>query len=101
MKSKKKSKKNYQCHSDPCTACGTFTAQRCFHHIYTRKSRPDLEGEIWNQIPLCSTHHNEVHQKGLVFLAEQFKSVQNWLEGAGWDFNDFIGKWEHYKASKN
>lgn len=87
--------KNYQSF-DPCTACHTESVDRCFHHIYTQKTRPDLAGVGWNLMPLCLECHNEVHAVGMMKFSEII-SVRNFLLENEWVVNEFYNEWEHYE----
>jgi len=70
-------RKNYQSF-EPCTACGTESVQRCYHHIFTRKARPDLAEESWNKMSLCMKCHTEVHQIGMGKFIK-YERVYKWL----------------------
>jgi hypothetical protein len=86
--------KNYQAH-ESCTACGTLGVDRCYHHILTRKARPDLKDAIFNKIPLCLTHHNEIHAIGTQRFAQRWERVYEWLVKNGWTIDEYTGKWTH------
>jgi len=85
--------KNYQCVNEPCLACGDWSAQRCYHHIVTRKSGG--VDEPWNLMPLDLHHHNEVHQLGLSRFARKYINVEKWLIRNGWAYDLFREKWIH------
>jgi hypothetical protein len=90
--------KNYMSEK-PCCACGLWReGEVTYHHIYTRKSRPDLKEEKWNLMPLCHYDHITVHQKGLGYLSK-IRSVKDWLIKNGWQYESFSGKWLHKGAS--
>ena len=36
------------------------------HHIQTQGAHPELRGCVENLVPLCSRHHHQLHQEGLV-----------------------------------
>lgn len=84
-------KKNYQSHL-PCLACGTVSADRCFHHVIARKRTKPID-ESWNLMSLCQAHHNQVHQIGLTSFAENHPFIKQWLVLNGWEFDEFRGKW--------
>ena len=87
----KTKRKSYQCHNEPCYACGTWNVQRCYHHLITRKNLgPD---EKWNLLPLDAKHHQEVHQIGLRRFARKYPGVMAWLTGHGWQFDEYSQKW--------
>lgn len=103
MRKKKASNKNYQCHHEPCTACGEFYLQRCYHHVVTQR-RGGSDGEH-NLMPLCARHHSEVHSCGLRRFSERHGNVQAWLTRKGWSFNEALQAWnnpsEHGGAKEN
>jgi hypothetical protein len=90
---------SYQSH-EPCTACGTSAVDVTYHHILTRKTRPDLKEAEFNKIPLCFTHHGEVHQIGMSAFAKRWGRVDKWLIKNGWEFDEFLRKWVNAKAQK-
>ena len=77
----------------PCAACATIMRQRTFHHVYTRKSRPDLSEFSRNKMPLCLEHHNLIHAQGTTYMSNKFLGVRVWLEKNGWYFCSFQKKW--------
>ena len=82
----------------PCAATGRVDVQRCLHHVYTRKSRPDLAYKKWNLMPLCLEKHNEVHTVGLYRFSKNHPSVNDWLLKNGWEFDSFSKKWINRRA---
>lgn len=81
---------NYQT-DKPCLVCKTVSVQRCFHHVKSRKSGGG--DELWNLMPLCLEHHNQVHMSGLNHFANSYNNVRFWLLQNNWYFN--LGKWRH------
>lgn len=80
----------------PCVACGQVTENgNAFHHLYTQGARPDLKHETWNQIPVCLRHHQSFHNLGTSHMARAFNGVHVWLMGQGWQFDQFLSKWQH------
>lgn len=83
-----------------CRACSIFTENgSTLHHLYTRKSRADLQMKPWNLIPCCQMHHNEFHSKGTSYMAEKYVGVKAWLVSNGWEFDEFMKKWRHPGAT--
>lgn len=81
--------------NEPCTACGTMSVDRCYHHIYTRKAHPEFINESWNLLSLCAVHHNMIHAKGSRYMASKFQSVRIWLIENNWHFCELTGKITH------
>ena len=77
----------------PCAACKTIFRQRTFHHVYTRKSRPDLVELTNNKMPLCLEHHNMIHAKGTTYMSEKYIGVRLWLHEHKWYFCSVVKKW--------
>jgi 5-methylcytosine-specific restriction endonuclease McrA len=78
----------------PCIVCGiSVDGAVTFHHIFTRKSRPDLTYAEQNLISVCAKHHNMFHAKGTNYMANTFNSVKEFLIENGWEFNDYLKKW--------
>lgn len=74
--------------------CG-HNAERevCYHHILTRKARPDLKNEPKNMISVCQLHHNEFHSLGTREMSRKYPSVLNWLLANDWVYDGFSQKW--------
>lgn len=70
----------------------------CFHHVYTRKSHPELSEVKWNMIDVCLIHHNEFHNQGNSHMIMKYKGVKRWFENNGW-YKD-LGKWVHDPETK-
>ena len=75
-------------HDEPCTVCkkeyGTVA-----HHIKTKGSGGhDVES---NLMPLCVSHHDEVHKKGLNYFADKYYRARLFLLANNWEL--FNGKW--------
>lgn len=80
---------------EPCVACGTMSVDRCYHHIYTRKAKPELINEKFNLMSLCSTHHVECHAKGLNIFSMKYHNVKDWLFKNDWYICELKGTWKH------
>lgn len=81
---------------EPCIVCGmNYSKMVCYHHIYTRKARPEFENEDWNKIPVCQKHHNEFHSKGTHYMSQKYDSVAKWLKMYDWNYDSFLLKWTH------
>lgn len=79
----------------PCVCCGiSGDGMVCYHHLLTRKARPDLKSDPRNMISVCQYHHNMFHSKGISFMANSFKTVKFFLEHNGWVFEG--DKWKLY-----
>lgn len=81
-----------------CVACDFWAkGMVCYHHLRTRKARPDLKDKEWNMIPVCQKHHNEFHNKGIDYMARNYLTVLHWLRRNGWSYNVFREKWLNNK----
>lgn len=79
----------------PCLVCGLCSSDMvCLHHIKTRKAWPEFKDKAWNLMPLCLSHHNQIHSIGLESMSRRYNSVDEFLFKNGWKFNTFYGKWE-------
>ena len=76
--------------NEPCLICENHNA--CYHHIKTKKSRPDLKFDERNLMPLCQQHHNEIHNKGTNTFVNKY-NLSWWLYSKGWIFDAHINKW--------
>jgi hypothetical protein len=86
-------KKNFEAHGHACIVCRKQgEGLVCWHHLLTRKARPDLVNEPRNKIPVCQNCHNVFHQKGTDHMAKTIPQVESWLTNRGWERN-FLGKW--------
>ena len=84
---------NFQSDSS-CVVCGeSGTGKVCYHHLLTRKARPDLTNEPRNMISVCQRHHNEFHSKGIGYMANKFPLVKEWLISNGWHICELTNKW--------
>lgn len=63
------------------------------HHVKTRGSGGG--DEVWNLMPLCRYHHQEVHKIGLNKFSIMHGGVKDWLIDNRWE-KDHNGKWRHY-----
>lgn len=90
---------NFQAY-EKCCGCSTTYYQRCYHHIYTQKTRKDLSQEKWNKMPLCVFCHTEVHMIGMTKFADKYEGAKFFLKINGWKFCDTLKKWTHELAEK-
>lgn len=74
-----------------CLICGS-KADR--HHVKTRKSGGSDEEH--NLMPICRSHHVEVHKTGMRLFANKYFEVKVWLMDNGWEFNEVKKKWCRY-----
>lgn len=64
-----------------CLVCGSANVD--VHHIKTRGSGGN--DELYNLMPVCRIHHNEVHNIGLVSFSQKYLGVSTYLQDNGWD----------------
>lgn len=74
-----------------CIICNNQNA--CYHHLKTRKARPDLTYEPRNMIPVCQLHHNEFHNKGINYMSQKYSLVKDFLLYNSWYFDEFLNRW--------
>ena len=74
-----------------CLACNKYPSEP--HHLQSRGAGGG--DDHWNVIPTCREHHTEVHLKGLVYLANRYVHVKNFLIKNGWELNDNKEKYIH------
>lgn len=77
-----------------CIVCGE-SGQTCAHHIKTKKAYPQYKFSLWNLMPVCWGHHEEVHRLGLREFANLYPNVESFLVANGWEFCPIAGKWLH------
>lgn len=75
--------------------CGKNAA---YHHVKTFGSGGKTVP--YNLIPLCVSHHNDIHARGTNFFASKFPSVKKWLLEHGWEFEEFSQKWKNYTLDR-
>ena len=85
--------KNYRS-LEPCLVCGERGENKVtYHHIKSRKSGGG--DEIWNLMPLCLRHHNEIHSKGTTSFVKKY-SLETFMTDFGWEKS--MDKWYHPKT---
>lgn len=72
-----------------CCACGKMGV--ALHHVRTRKSGGSDSAH--NLMPLCMTHHTEVHTTGLIKFADKYEKVKSWLYRNKWEQGAM--RWRH------
>ena len=74
----------------PCLICRSMNSDP--HHIRPVSNfGPDKD---WNLIPLCRSHHSEIHQIGLnSFVVKYGTGVAVYLKVKGWEFDEFLQRW--------
>lgn len=83
-----------------CVACRHYgDGECCYHHIYTRGARIDLQYEKWNMISVCLNCHNEFHGQGENHMIEKHTDVYMWFKKNGWIKDASTEKWYHPKAT--
>lgn len=91
-------KQNYSS-NEPCVHCGLVDPQRvCFHHVFTRKARPDLVSEKWNLLSVCQQAHNLIHTKGTSWFVSKYPNAALWMAQSDWYINE-LGDWWHDGAN--
>lgn len=79
-------------HGEPCLVCKS-TIGTVAHHIKGRGAfGDDVE---YNLMPLCQQHHLMIHSKGLIYMANHYSPVGEFLKDNGWVFDDFSNKYLH------
>lgn len=73
----------------PCVICARQPVDA--HHVKSKKSGGD--DIVHNLMPLCRNHHQELHKKGLSFMADRYNGVLIWLQAANWTYDDYLLKW--------
>lgn len=75
----------------PCVACGhSADNEVCSHHVQTRAAGGT--DHPFNLMPLCSTHHTEIHRAGTASTARKYAGVLKWLRDNHWALSSW-GKW--------
>ena len=74
-----------------CLVCGGDSE---IHHIYSRKAYPIFKHADWNHMPLCRTHHVEIHKTGRSTFIKKH-SLEAWLDERGWVYDLTFNKWLH------
>lgn len=78
------SKDNFES-DEPCLCCGlSADGMVCYHHIYRRKSRPDLKHKTWNKAPVCLMHHNEWHSSTNTSMKGKYSGISDFFDRMGW-----------------
>ena len=87
--------KNYKTNK-PCLACFiNYSEENCLHHVKTRGAG-GCDSEF-NLMPLCQTHHNEVHYIGLNKFADYYEDVKAFLINHGYEKDKLTNKWVRYE----
>jgi hypothetical protein len=80
----------------PCLLC-QVEYKVCGHHIWRKKvSGPDL---AWNLVPLCESHHNEIHWYGEITSTVHYGVYEQEKLRLGWYYESF-GGWSHPERDK-
>ena len=88
-------KENYKS-DEACVACGLFgEGMTCLHHLNSRGAGG--QDEDFNLISTCFLCHINYHQKGLLFMANKYPRVSQWLEKQNWYICELTGKYHHEK----
>lgn len=72
------------------------------HHLKSRGSDITAKDIKENLIPLARPYHNEIHNKGIVYMANKYHQVRNYLIQNGWVYesredNGFKERWINYE----
>jgi len=86
-----KRKRNLKCNK-PCTVCGI----EAFHH-HLKSFSSGGETKKYNLIPLCFTHHTEIHSYGLIRFAREHIEVEEFLIKNKWEIDGYRNKWVRYE----
>jgi hypothetical protein len=81
--------------SDSHRCCGSFV----FHHVKSRGAGGS--DDPTNLMPLCVKAHNEIHQKGLMYMSKKYASVETWLIENGWEIDGFSTKWIKVRSEED
>lgn len=65
------------------------------HHIYTQKAHPELKEKVWNRLPVKHEIHNQIHSKGLLWAAQKYASIKDWLVLHDWSWDPVLLRWHH------
>lgn len=85
---------NFEAHGHACIVCGKQgEGLITWHHLMTRKARPDLVHAPSNLIPVDQSCHNMFHAKGTSYMAEKYPKVKSWLINRGWGYCELMQKW--------
>lgn len=74
-----------------CVVTGSGGAD--LHHVKSRKSGGT--DEQFNMIPLSHRLHQLWHNKGAVYMAENYPEIRGWLMANNWYLCVVRGKWTH------
>ena len=75
----------------PCLVCGSGSGVTG-HHLLTVGAYPQYKNVPENIIPLCFSHHREVHDKGLSNFVDN-NNLHTEMSNRGFDFSEFNQKW--------
>lgn len=75
--------------NEGCIICGDNNA--CYHHIHSKKSRPDLRQNHNNLMSLCLKHHQEIHSIGRQSFIKKY-NLDWYMFAKGW-IQTHDGKW--------
>lgn len=80
-----------------CVVCGDLNIE--LHHVRSKGSGgPD---ESWNLMPLCRTHHREIHDRTLKQMTDKSQRMRKWLYDNGWYIEHFINKKKWWNDNLN
>lgn len=79
--------RNIKC-NEPCLICGT---DAIYHHVKSYGSGGATVKE--KLMPLCMTHHTEIHMSGLMKFSKSYPIVQAWLVKNNWEICNFKKKY--------
>ena len=89
-----------------------YEAQKCIisglpadmHHLKAKKitGNDGTLDVVDNLMPLARKYHNEIHQHGIIHMAEKYPQVKYWLENHGWihetkEMNQYKDRYINYK----
>ena len=86
--------KNFQSNL-PCEVCGQTIQDNYFHHILTKKSRPDVKYKEFNLISVCQEHHNDFESKGNNTMSKIYPHIRKLFIDRGFYMCETSNKWRY------
>lgn len=75
----------------PCIGCGSPPPNDVHHVISRGAGGNDI---VSNLMPLCRMCHEKIHRLSLSVMARKVPSVKEWLNQAGWVYDNYVQKWK-------
>jgi 5-methylcytosine-specific restriction endonuclease McrA len=80
-----------------CVVCKSVDGSTAHHVQSVGAGGPDLR---WNLMPLCMSHHMEIHQIGLNRFSKKYTAVFLWLLNNNWFYEEYGKRWQHLNNLK-